>query len=96
MKVINHQKNNFYDLDTYIMRGTIEMTPKEWTKAYLWLWGQYQKAIKDIATYERDSLSSLKREQGKIFSIGVCATKLLFKRFKLKNYKDQNYAIKIV
>jgi hypothetical protein len=78
------------------MRGTIEMTPQEWTKTYLWLWGQYQKAIKSIDTYKRDSLSSLKRDKGLLFSIGVLATSLVAKKYGLKNYKDINYGIKIV
>lgn len=96
MKLINHKRDNSYDIDTYVMRGTIEMTPQEWTKAYLWLWGQYQKAIKDIDTYKRDSLSSLKRDKGLLFSIGVLATSLLAKKYHLKGYKDQNYGIKLI
>ena len=93
MKLKNRQKDNFFEVDDAIMRGTIEMTAKEWQKSYLWLWGQYQKAVKDIETYKRDSLSSLKKEQGRIFCIGVEATRLLVKKYKLKNYKDVNYAI---
>jgi len=94
MKLKNRHQNNFFEVDTYIMRGTIEMTAKEWQKSYLWLWGQYQKAIKDIETYKRDSLSSLKKEQGKVFCIGVLATSLLAKKYKLVRYnKGINYAI---
>ena len=96
MKLINHKDSNAYNIDTYVMRGTIEMTPQEWTKAYLWLWGQYQKAIKSVDTYKRDSLSSLKREKGRLFSIGVLATSLLAKKYGLKNYKNINYGIKII
>ena len=95
MKLTNHNKNNSYTIDTYVMRGTIEMTPQEWTRAYLWLWDQYQKAVKDIETYKRDSLSSLKRENGRLFSIGVLATRLIAKKYGLQNYKDQNYGIKL-
>ena len=98
MKLTNHRKDNSYDIDTYVMRGTIEMTPKEWTKSYLYLCGQWQKAIKNIDTYKRDSLSSiiLKSDKGQLFSIGVFATSLFAKRYHLKVYKDQNYGIKII
>jgi len=95
MKLTNHNNNNAYEVDDAIMRGTIEMTAKEWTKTYLWLWEQYQKAITDIDTYKRDNLSSLKNETGRIFCLGITATKLIAKKYKLNNYKDQNYAIKI-
>lgn len=97
MKLINHNKNNSYDIDTYVMRGTIEMTHKEYVKAYLWLWGQYQKAIKNVETYKRDGLSSLHDiENETLFCLGVTATSLLAKKYHLKGYKDQNYGIKIV
>lgn len=96
MKLINHNKNNTYDIETYVMRGTIQMTSKEWKKSYLWLWGQYQKAIKDIETYKRDGLSSLKSDKGLLFNIGVVATSLLVKKYKLNNYKNQNYGIEII
>jgi hypothetical protein len=97
MNIKNHKKDNGYNLkDGSYMRGTITMTSKEWQKAYLWLWGQYQKAIKDIDTYKRDSLASLKKDSGQVFSIGITATSLLAKRYKLSNYKNQNYAIKII
>lgn len=82
------------------MRGTITMSHKEYKKAYLWLWGQYQKAIKDIDTYKRDSLSSLKGKEEignmRMFDWGVTATRLLSNKYRLKGYKDQNYGIKII
>lgn len=93
MQLKNRQKNNFFYVDDAVMRGTIEMTSQEWQKCYLWLWGQYQKAIKDIETYKRDSLASLKKDKGRIFCIGVLATQLIVKKYKLKNYRDVNYAI---
>ena len=97
MKLTNHRKDNSYTIDTYVMHGTIEMSRPEYQKVYLYLWGQYQKAIKDIETYKRDGLSSLgcTREKN-LFSFGVVATKLIVKRFGLTGYKDQNYGIKIV
>ena len=96
MKLLNHNANNTYDINTFTMRGTITMTPAEWQKSYLWLWGQYQKAIKNVETYKQDSLASLKKDKGLLFSIGVLATQLLAKKHKLKNYKNQNYGVKIV
>jgi len=96
MKLINHQKNNFYTIDSYVMRGTIKMTAKEWQIAYLWLWGQYKKAVKNIDTYKRDSLSSLNKEKGRLFCLGVCATGLIANKHHLNNYKDQNYGIRII
>ena len=97
MKLVNHKEKNRYNLeDGTSIKGTIYMSQKEWTKSYLWLRSQYQKAIKDIETYKRDSLSSLKKDKGLLFSIGVLATSLLAKKYQLKGYKDQNYGIKIV
>jgi len=96
MKLINHNQNNTYEIETYIMRGTIEMSPKEWENSYLYLSEQYKKAVKNTETYTRDSLSSLKKDKGLLFSVGVLATKLLAIKYKLKNYKDQNYGIKII
>ena len=96
MKLQNHNKNNTYDIDTYVMRGTITMTPTEWQKAYLWLLDKKQKATKNIETYTRDSLASLEKDKGLLFSIGVFATQRLAQKYKLKNYKDQNYGIKII
>jgi len=96
MKLTNHQQSHFYTIDTYTMHGTIEMTPKEWQKSYLYLWDQWQKAIKDIDTYKRDSLSSLKKDKGLLFSVGVLATSLLVNKYHLNGYKSRNYGIKIV
>ena len=96
MKLKNHNKNNTYEIDSYVMRGTIEMSPSEWQKSYLYLWEQYKKAIKSIDTYKRDSLSSLKKDTGLLFSVGILATQLIVKKYKLKNYKDQNYGIQII
>ena len=96
MKLTNHNDNNSYDIDTYVMRGTITMTPKEWNDAYLYLWNCYQRGITNVETYQRDSLSSLKKDKGLLFSIGVLATSLLVKKYHLKGYKDQNYGIKLI
>ena len=96
MKLINHKKDNAYDIDTYVMRGTIEMTQKEYAKAFLFLRAKYHKAVKNCDTYVRDSLSSLDMFRGTGYiSLGVCATSLIAKKYGLKNYKDINYGIKI-
>lgn len=96
MKLTNHQKNNFYDVDTSVMRGTISMTPNEYKKVYAYLCDQYQKAVKSIDTYKRDNLSSLKKETNKLFCLGVVATALIAKKWKLKRYNNGiNYGIKI-
>ena len=93
MQLKNRQKNNFFEVGSYIMRGSIEMTGKEWQKCYLWLQIQHEKAVKDTKTYQRDSLASLPKKNGEVFNIGICATQLLINKYKLKNYRDVNYAI---
>lgn len=95
MKITNHNPNNTYDIDTYVMRGTIEMTPQEWREAYSFLQKKYKQAAQKTDTYPRDSLASIRKNSGLLFSVGVPATQLLFKKYKLKNYKNQNYGIKI-
>ena len=105
MKLVNHQDKNCYDIETYVMRGTISMTMKEYEALELELYKRYKKALKKIDTYTRDALSQTlegikeNRENmkiGRLVSFGVCATKLLVDIFGLKGYKEQNYGIKII
>ena len=101
MKLTNHNDNNTYTIDTYVMRGTIEMTKQEFKEAKIFLLNQYNKAVLEVDTYTRDSLSNLvntgkiHREQPEYSSWGVCATKLIAEKYSLKNYKSQNHGIKI-
>jgi hypothetical protein len=101
MKIINHY--NWYTLpnDSTIIHGTIEMTEKELQKVFKYLTKEYEKAIKKCNTSIRDGLATLKNKKYthqniNHFSIGITATKLLFKKYNLPRYKDQNYAIKII
>ena len=100
MKLINHNKNNHYDIDTFVMSGTITMSQKEYKKVYEFLMATRDKAILKIDTYTRDSLENIKHFQNKtvgdLFSFGVVATKLIAEKYGLKNYKKQNYGIKII
>lgn len=98
MKLINHNKNNTYDIDTYVMHGTIKMTLKEWEKVYKLLERKYNNAVKYCKTATRDGLCGCmdKIYANNPFSIGVTATSLLAKKFHLKGYKDQNYGIQII
>ena len=97
MKLINHKRDNSYDIDTYVMRGTIEMTSDEYDQVYAYLKETYNQAVKNCDTYVRDSLSSLKYFMGiGYISLGVCATKLIVNKYHLESYKDQNYGIKVL
>lgn len=103
MKLINHKDSGSYDVDTYVMRGIIEMTTKEYKNCLDYLKKEDQKAVKKIDTYTRDSLSFMQHYSGKVYetpksiiSVGVHATSLIAKKYGLKNYKDINYGIKIV
>jgi hypothetical protein len=102
MKLINHNKNNHYDLDTYVMGGTITMTDKEYETSLRFLQNEYKKAVKTIDTYKRDSLSGLVNRMPqtykgyKLVDLGVTATQLLIKKHNLKGYKPQNYGIKVI
>jgi len=95
MKLRNRQKDNFFEVDDAIMRGTIEMSRKEWKTAFDYLLKEYKKAIKNCDTYKRDSMIGLELRNytDDVFCVGICATKLLVDKYKLKNYKDVNYAI---
>ena len=104
MNITNHKKDNSYTCigDSSIMRGTITMTAKEYAKAIMYLQNEYSKAQKDCNTAIRDGLLRAMAthrdsymQYMKVFSLGVTATQLLFKKYKLPNYKEQNYAIKI-
>lgn len=99
MKLTNHNKNNTYDIDTYVMRGTISMTDGEFFTAIKYLQAEYQKAVKNLDTYKRDSLSKLSSihiDMKQTLCIGVEATRLLALKYHLKGYKDQNYGIEII
>lgn len=100
IKLINH--NDYYDINGTVIRGTITMSSTDYKKTLDYLKKVYLKALKDCDTYKRDSLSFMQHYTGKIYetpksiiSLGICATKLIVGRYKLKNYKDINYGIKI-
>jgi hypothetical protein len=101
MKLINHNKNNSYDIDTYVMHGTIEMTQVEFAQTHRFLELMYQKAKKNCDTAIRDGLNTGLRLMTRSLhrnpiDIGTTATALIAKAQGLKNYKQQNYGIKII
>jgi len=98
MKLTNHFESGIYDINTYVMRGTIHMTTSEFNKAIKFLKKRYLKAKQNCDTYVRDSLYSVYSKEintNRPFSVGVCATQLLAKEYKLNSYKNQNYGIRI-
>lgn len=105
MKVINHQKGNYTFVspsDSSVMYGTITMSAREWRSAVVYLKSRYTLAKRYTNTYVRDGLShvfnwTLKHypQDGRV-CLGVTATELLFKKYKLPRYKRQNYVIVIV
>lgn len=101
MKLTNHKKSNYYNLpDGTTIRGTITLTDIELQKSLDYLYKQYKKALTNNDTYTRDELLKINEYDKKgvpqiLFSIGVHATKLLAKHYKLTTYKDQNYALYI-
>lgn len=98
MKLTNHNKNNRYDVDTFVMGGTITMTQAEWKKARNYVLMRYELAKKSFNTYIRDSINTdrLLTLNSGVFSIGVVATGLIAHKFNLKGLRKQNYAIKII
>lgn len=99
MKIINHQKGNFSYCGESVMYGTIIMSQKEFCDVVGYLKQQYRYAKKHIKTYVRDSLYhtityTLTKKENPV-CLGVCATELLFKKYKLPRYKKQNYQIVI-
>ena len=100
MKLTNHSDSNIYDINTYIMRGTISMTQEELLEVYPFLLRELKKAIKNVDTATRDGLWNIKdrfnhRRGKRKFCLGITATRLIVKKYNLKNYKDVNYGIKI-
>jgi hypothetical protein len=100
MTLINHQNNYSYDIDTYVMRGTITMTKKEWQEAYNWLKSTYLQTIPSISINIFDSLSSLFSKpfdhNQRLFFIGVEATRLIATKYNLERYRAINYGIHIL
>lgn len=96
MKLNNHSGNNVYDINTYVMRGTITMTPGELEEVVSYLKKEYKRAKQRANTYIRDSLYKFEnRIIGKSFSLGVTASRLIANKYKLEKYKNQNYGIRI-
>lgn len=77
MKLVNHNKNNSYNIDTYVMRGTITISKKEVEKC--------------TPFFERVHLKCTKN--GKYTNYGVTNTKRIVDILGLKNYKDVNYGV---
>jgi len=99
MKLINHKKNNIYDIDTYVMRGTIIMNEKEFTETWRALQTAYKRSLKECNTNIRDGLSRIASgaypDTKKRFCLGITASSLIALKYNLKNYKRHNYGIKI-
>ena len=96
MKVINHQKENRPYYDDCVIGGTVVISPREFKDAIAYLKRKYQTAEKKTQTYVRDSLrplfsGKLPEKKWGARVLGVCATKLIFDRYELPNYKEQNY-----
>lgn len=93
MRVTNHRKDNFITYkDGTICRGTITMTEQEFLQAEKYLQKRYEQAKRDRDTYIRDSLAYTKLlPENKKVVMGITATKLIFEKFKLPRYKEQNY-----
>lgn len=101
MKLTNHPNSNIYDINTYVMRGTITINQEEFEKISEFLIKIEKEAIKDCNTYVRDGLSGIKkrlknRKGKRKFCLGITATRLIAGQYNLKNYKDVNYGIRII
>lgn len=92
MKVTNYQIDNYRYIGDVVVRGSIKMTFDEFIEIEKYLKDKYQKALKDGDTYIRDELkyTKLLPDNGKVV-MGVTATELVFKKYKLPRYKKQNY-----
>jgi hypothetical protein len=99
MKLTNHNKNNSYTINTFVIHGTITMTRKEAEAVTAMLLNEYMKAVKRGDTYTRDSLktfSMVRMGDASLICIGVRATELIAERYNLQGYKPINYGIKII
>lgn len=88
MRVTNHQKENYTTVpgSSSIMRGTITMSLAQYNEAKQYL--QKSKTAKHQHIYWPAT-------QNQSFCIGVHNTQMLFKKYHLPRYKDQNYRIVI-
>jgi hypothetical protein len=93
--------------DSSVMYGTITMTQAEYNDAIKYLQGVYKRTkntyirdslahvfnwtLKKRGDYHMEFFRQ--NSSGESVSLGVCATELLFKRYKLPRYKRQNYRI---
>ncbi len=102
MKLVNHHKDNYtFDdsNDGSVMNGTIYVTESEYADIVRRIKASYRVAVKSSTTYRRDSLAHVInwtfRNHGndKRLCLGVTATELIAKWYKLPNYKKQNYVI---
>ena len=101
MKIVNHKKENYSNINGTIMHGTIEMTMQEWADVEKYLRNEYKKALKKCDTYKRDVLMPIFGQKhflavswNERFCIGVTATTLFCYHFAVVGYKtDRNYQI---
>ena len=96
MKLRNRQNNNYFYFKDNVMRGTIEMTKKEWEDVREFLLKEHKIAVDNCNTAIRDGLNSgfvsIEVIKKKI-NVGITATRLIVCKYNLKNYKDVNYLI---
>lgn len=100
MTIKNYNKGNYMYAFDAVIYGHIEMTAKEWKEATTYL----KRAIKDTF-YHNMLLSDIERTDKNLVqftkngnqwrNVRVSATQLLFKKYNLPRYKQQNYAILI-
>ncbi|MBP9771430.1 MAG: hypothetical protein KBD16_00685 [Candidatus Pacebacteria bacterium] len=102
MKLINHHKGNFTFDDSHngsVMYGTIYVTESEFADIVKRIKRSYRDAVRSCSTHRRDALSHViswtLRNHGndKRLCLGVTATALIAKWYKLPRYKHQNYVI---
>jgi hypothetical protein len=103
MDIVNHQKRGYYWLDDgTTIHGTITISESESHKITAYLQKEKQRAINECDTFIRDNISTPRYTKNKkYFSLGVCATQLVLKKFdslftpRSFRYKAQNYAFTI-
>lgn len=106
MKLINHHNGNHTYIsatDSTVIKGTIELTQKEYSDSIAFLRKQYSTAKRKGYTYERDSLAhvfmyaDIYATKTHAVCLGVCATEILLGYLNggsiPKRYKKQNYQI---
>jgi len=93
MHIINYKKGYIPKFDC-VIHGTLVMTKKEFKQEMLFIKRHTISHTRYNEALTQNYIINKKGEQ--FYCFGVTPTKKLAQKHSLKNYKDQNYQIKVI